>query len=306
LEGSPNILAWAALILCVPVSMAIVARWRAAVSVPVVLIGGQMFLPPAMGWDVAHLMTIDKDVLVPIGALLGCLVFRRSSLTGSRGGRGFELFLVFRLVTFLGTSLTNRDALVFPRGTVPGLSLASYVGGALAILLYWWPTIYLGRNVIKTSRDLKTLFVIFASAAVVYTLFIFVEMRFSPQLNKWIYGYHQSSFLMTLRSGGYRPKVFMRHGLNVALFLALTVCAAAALGRVKGRVFGFKARIVAIYLMVVLVFDHSLGGLIFASLGMPLILFSSPRSQARVAAVIGLLAFCYPRARIAPARWACA
>ncbi|HVU52787.1 MAG TPA: hypothetical protein VHL80_19030 [Polyangia bacterium] len=297
MEGNPNILAWIALVLCVPVSMFMIARWRAAVSVPLVIVGGQMFLPSNLGWEVPHLMYVNKDVLVPLGALLGCYFFRRSSIARARPFRGYDLFLVLRLVTLLGSCMTNQEALVFPKGTVPGLSFASYVGNALAIFLYWWPTIFLGRTVIKTSRDLKTLFVIFAGAATVYTFFVLIELRMSPQLNMWIYGYRQTPFVMTLRAGGFRPMAFMRHGLNLAFFLSVCVCAATALGRVKGRVFGIKARYIALYLMVVLIFDHSLGALLYAALGMPLIWVASARTQTRVAAVLALLAFCYPLAR---------
>jgi len=53
---------------------------------------------------------------------------------------------------------------------------------------------------------------------VFYTFFLFIELTASPQLNRWIYGYHQSQFIMAMRAGGYRPMVFMRHGLNVAFF----------------------------------------------------------------------------------------
>ena len=93
--------------------------------------------------------------------------------------------------------------------------------------------------------------------------------------------------------------VFMRHGLNAAFFMAFTILAAAALARGKGRVFGISARVIAIYLMFVLVFCHSLGALLYAAFGLPLLWLTKPRTQVRVAAVLALLAFSYPISRAA-------
>ena len=30
-----------------------------------------------------------------------------------------------------------------------------------------------------------------------------IELRFSPQLHNWVYGYHQHDFVQTIRDGGY-------------------------------------------------------------------------------------------------------
>ena len=297
MEGDANFLAWTALALCVPVSILIVAIWRAPVSVPVILIGGQMFLPSEIGFELPHLLVLDKSILPPLGALIGCLLFRRKSLANSRPGRGFDLFIVFRIISYFGSCMTNHDALVFPRGSLPGLSLFTFISGSLTIIAYWWPTIFLGRTIIRTSRDLRTLFVILAGAATIYTVFIFLELRLSPQLHRWIYGYHPSSFVMAIRDGSYRPMVFMRHGLTLAFFMAVSIIAAACLGRIRARVFRVSARVIAAYLFVVLLLCHSLGALLYAALALPLVWFTSPRLQTRVAAVVALLAFSYPLAR---------
>jgi hypothetical protein len=296
--GGANILAWTALALCAPVSLFIIARWRAAVSVPIVIIAGQMFLPPSIGFELPFLPALDKDILPPLSALVGCLLFRRSALAGSRPGRGLDVFILLRIVSYFGSCMTNRDALVFPQGVVPALSVTSFITTSLRTIAYWWPTVYLGRSVIKTSRDLRTLLVILAGSAVIYTAFILLEMRLSPQLNNWIYGYYQSDFIQSVRRGGsYRPMVFMRHGLNVSFFLAVTIIAAIALARVRGRVFGVKAGIIAGYLFVILLLSRSLGAIIYVVLAGPLMWFGRARTQTRVAALLGLLAFSYPLAR---------
>ena len=45
-----------------------------------------------------------------------------------------------------------------------------------------------------------------------------VEVRLSPQINTWIYGFFQHDFIQMMRYGGFRPIVFLPHGLWVAFF----------------------------------------------------------------------------------------
>lgn len=44
------------------------------------------------------------------------------------------------------------------------------------------------------------------------------EVRLSPQLHRIFYGYFPHSFAQQVRGGGFRPVVFLQHGLWVAFF----------------------------------------------------------------------------------------
>lgn len=297
MEGAPNVLAWLAIVLCLPVSVALTSVWRPAVAVPLILLAGQMFLPPVITLDAPLFPALGKEHLVPLGALIGCFFFRRRILKGAKPFRGYDLFIVLRLIGLFGTYMTNGDPIKIGPITLPGLSLYDFITSAIKEILFWWPPFFLGRTVIRTSKDLRTLFVILAGAGLLYTFFEFIEIVFSPNLNRWIYGFHPSRFLMSIRAGGYRPMVFMRHGINVAFFTAVMILAATTLGRIKGRVFGIKGWVIALYMSFVLVLCHSLGALIYAAACAPLLWFGRPRTQAKVAAVIALLAFSYPVAR---------
>jgi hypothetical protein len=57
----------------------------------------------------------------------------------------------------------------------------------------------------------------------------------SPQLHRMIYGFHQHSFLQHIRGSGYRPMVFMQHGLMVATFMATGTLVAYWLWRSRDR-----------------------------------------------------------------------
>src|SRR5437870_12226972 len=55
----------------------------------------------------------------------------------------------------------------------------------------------------------------------------------NPQLHLWIYGFRQHSFAQQMRDGGYRPLVFMQHGLMVAMWMAMTTLVGAWLWKSK-------------------------------------------------------------------------
>jgi hypothetical protein len=296
LQGNANTLAYLALILTPFLAIALVALVRAPVSVPIVFLAGQMFLPPMISLGVP-LFNLDKNVLPGLGALIGCVLFRGKRLAGSRPGRGYDLFIVVHIFGLLGTSLTNQDPIQYGPNLLPGLTLYDFFNSSVNVVLYWWPPFFLGRSLYGNSSDLRKLLVILAVAGLVYSPFLFTEMLLSPQLNSWVYGFHQSEFLQTIRAGGYRPMAFMRHGLNVALFILTTVLAATCLVRNKERPAGIPAPAVLLYLLSVLVLCRSLGALIYAGLLLPLAGFASPRRQAKCAALLAVVVFSYPLCR---------
>jgi len=55
----------------------------------------------------------------------------------------------------------------------------------------------------------------------VYIPLCLYEMRASPQLHRLVYGFHQHEFQQTIRLGGYRPMVFMEHGLALGFWMAM-------------------------------------------------------------------------------------
>jgi hypothetical protein len=177
------------------------------------------------------------------------------------------------------------------------MALHDFVNDVIKTGFYWWPPFYLGRTLCKTSTDLRRLLVVLVVAGLIYIPLLLIEFRFSPQLNRWLYGYHQHEFQQTVRGDHYRPMVFMNHGLNVALFMVVAVFAAAGLGRVRQRVLGFPAVVAGLLLLAVLLLFRSAGATLFAVVGLVAILALSPRMQLRVAGVIALLVLSYPLVR---------
>ena len=77
----------------------------------------------------------------------------------------------------------------------------------------------MGRIYFNNLAGLRLLAIGFFVGGLIYIPFCLYEIRFSPQLHGIIYGYFPHSFAQTIRYGGYRPQVFMKHGLEVGMWM---------------------------------------------------------------------------------------
>src|SRR5690606_38002774 len=104
-----------------------------------------------------------------------------------------------------------------------------------------------------TERAQREILVALMVAGLAYSMPMLVEIRLSPQLNVWVYGFFQHGFDQMIRYGGYRPIVFLEHGLWVAFFALMAFCSALALARLAPPEERMRRMVVAIYLGVMLV-----------------------------------------------------
>lgn len=87
-------------------------------------------------------------------------------------------------------------------------------------IMAWGVPYFIGRIYLREATGCWRVTAALALGGLVYLPLCLFESRMSPQLHYWLYGFHQHDFAQTYRYGGYRPMVFMQHGLAVALFMA--------------------------------------------------------------------------------------
>jgi len=156
---------------------------------------------------------------------------------------------------------------------------------------------YLGAALYRERDQLRDFMRMFCTGGLIYAPLVLFEIRFSPQLHNWVYGYYQHSWLQVMRDGAFRPMVFMQHGLAVALFMATCGVLAFGLAKARERILKLPALPIALFITLLVALSHSLGALIFVVALGPLVWLTSAKTQLRVAALLAALLMFYPMLR---------
>ncbi len=290
----PNGIAYLALAVWPLVTVLFFMQLRADRALIWSLMLAYLFLPePPAAFDMPLMPPLNKHN-IPALAAFAVMLWRhgpRDSLLPEFWPA--RILLVIFMLTPMVTAATNADPVFFGRVGLPALTLkdgiALIVQQALLILPF-----LMARQHLSSGGSQRELLVALMVGGLIYSLPMLLEMRVSPQLNLWVYGYYQHLFGQSIRFGGFRPVVFLYHGLWVTFFCMTAVVSAWALWRWDRKIGNMRLMVAAVYLTMVLVMSKSMGALIFATLLVPLVLFLRPRMQVRIALVIGLLAVSYP------------
>ncbi len=253
-----------------------------------------LLLPPApTAFDFPLMPPLSKDTLPNIMAVL--LVYtmtkvKKPLLPGSNIGKALVFTFIFCPVF---TVFTNPEPLIFPQLGVRGLYAMDVVALVMnqAIML---SSYLLARQLLTTREDMRDLLVALVIAGVFYSFPILLEIRLSPQLNIWIYGFFQHSFEQAVRGGGFRALVFLSHGIWTAMLIMMSVTAAIILWRNETGWARLKYLLATIFLAGVLVLNKTLSPLLYAVVIIGVVVFSSWKMQLRTAVVLAVLAFSYP------------
>jgi hypothetical protein len=103
----------------------------------------------------------------------------------------------------------------------------------------------------------------------VYVPLCLWEIRMSPQLHADVYGFRQHDWTQTQRLGGYRPMVFLQHGLMVGLWMGAAALVGVALwmnGRVR-RLWGMPLALLVPALLATTVPCKSFGATALVLIG---------------------------------------
>jgi hypothetical protein len=262
------------------------------------ILGGYLLLPVGASIKIEGIPPFDKVSIPIVAALIGCLLVARNKVRlWNRFGLAEVLILILLISPFI-TSELNGDAIAIGRIVLPGVGYYDALSASVRQFIFLLPFI-LGRQFLGSSADNGDILRILAIAGLAYSLPVLFEIRMSPQLHTWIYGYfpQEFGFVQQIRWGGFRPVVFLGHGLLVAFFVMTTAVAAAALWRTQTRIVRLAPAGVTAYLSVVLVLCKTLGALTYGIFLVPLVRWANPHLQVRVAAVLVIVVLAYPMLR---------
>jgi hypothetical protein len=290
----PGSFAYFVLAAWVPLSALAFFFMRPAKAAIFVVLIGILFLPGLVCFDAPLIPPLGKHEVATLCALIGMLAFSPRQVRRARLGRGGDAFLLLTFPAIALTVFTNRDPLTYGPLVVSGCTMRDLLALSLRFCLETAVPYLVGRLVVTSSRDARTLVRTFVGLGLVYSLFMLFEIRMSPNLHQWVYGYaYFPVFVQSIRWGGYRPTVFLTHGLAVGLFALAAALFAAAEGRIRRSRLGLPTGWSTLYLVTILVICKSTGAIIMGLVTLPVVALASPRRQIRVAVLLAALCIAY-------------
>lgn len=294
-----NPLSYLALVLWPVACLAAFARFRPSVAVLISFMGAMLFLPEKVELK-APFQPLGKQEFAAIGALLGVMLVgsARRRLLSAKPLRGAEAWTFIMMAGAFGTSKVNQEGLDYGMTQLPPLNTWEAISVCVGDVYTYLIPFVLGRALFRTREDARVLLKAFQVGALIYLPFIAIELVMSPQMHNWVYGFAQHDFIQTMRGGGYRPMVFMGHGLGLTLFLAATVLAGNVLTLArKPGIFRIRGRWWSIFFLVVLLACKSLGAAVFAILFSLVLTFLTTKWQMRTLIAFSALVVLYPVSR---------
>lgn len=264
------------------------------------LIGGYLLLPTGTEIKFPMLPAIDKAMVTCVPALILCLLMApaqpptRDPL--ARTGRHVLVYLLaIVLVSPILTVVQNTAPVIDGRTYLPGLRLYDAFGLISQVLVSLIP-FWLGLRYLNSREGHRIILKALALGGLAYTIPVLFEVRFSPQLHTWVYGFFPHSFAQHIRNGGFRPVVFLSHGLLVGIFLCISAIAAIALFREAKREgkSATKWLLSGLWLLAVLLMSKNFGAMSIAVGLAAAVLLLGRRPQVTLAVIVATVVILYP------------
>ncbi|MBW4710788.1 hypothetical protein KX928_23605 [Roseobacter sp. YSTF-M11] len=276
------------------------------------IILGYLFLPEKVQLNLPLFPAIDKHFMPSVAALFMVLLLLRKNAADARHpGRAVEISMLpgwlprhpITRILLLGlfasafmTVLFNGDNLNYGGTRLPGIGQHEALSTLVKTLIEMLPLL-LARKFLATEQGHRTLLKVFCIIGLIYSLLALYEIRMSPQLNVMVYGFFPHSWQQHIRGDGFRPLVFLKHGLWLGIFMSGAVLAAAASFRLAPAAHKTAFAVATLWLLVTLLLSKTFGALAITLLLLPVVLLLTVRLQLICAALIGGAILVYPALR---------
>ncbi len=256
----------------VPLVIVLFSLLRPHRAVMAAYIFGWLFLPMAQ-YDLPGAPPWNKASAIAFSVLFGMVLFDTRAF-GRFKFRWLDVPMAVWLLCPLASSISN------------GLGAYDGASEVLDQLLVWGVPYALGRVYFNSAQRLRELAIWLFMAGVIYAPFCAWELRMSPRLHQTFYGFRQHVFAQAGRGEGWRPMVFMQHGLAVAIFMA----SASVLGvwvwasKAAREIRGIPVSFLVVPLVLISVMLKSMLAFLLIGVGVGVVLMT-PRMRIRALAV---------------------
>lgn len=189
----------------IPLVLYLFSRYPSQRAVVISFVAGFLFLPQVVKYPIVQgIPPYEKFSAISYAVLLATIIFEPGRLSSFKPG-WIDLPMLFWCLCPVVTQ------------SMLGLSPISPTTGQIIL---WGVPYLLGRIYFNDLAGLRQLAIGIFAGGMVYVPLCLLETRIAPTLHLRLYGFHaRDDFGQTIRYGGYRPTVFLDHGLAVGLWM---------------------------------------------------------------------------------------
>ncbi|GET39415.1 O-antigen ligase domain-containing protein [Microseira wollei] len=250
----------------IPTVLYLFQRFPPQRAVIVSFIAAWLFLP-VINYTLPGIPDITKMNTTCYGILLATVLYDAGRITSFKFG-WLDLPMLSWCLCPLASSIAND------------LGLYNGFSSVLDQTMTWGVPYFLGRIYLANLAGMRQLAIGVFIGGLAYVPLCIYEVRLSPQLHLMIYGYYPGGveyFIQSMRAGGFRPMVFMNHGLMVAAWMMAATLTGIWLwksGTIK-HVWNIPIQRLVIVMLITFVLCKSSGAYILLVLGIVLLFSSS-------------------------------
>ncbi len=239
----------------IPANIILFRKFAPQKAILISVIGGVLFLPAA-SYDIPVII-YTKETAIALSLLCG-IVFSSNKTVPAFRAKWFDIpIILWCIVSPFLSILTNGLGLYN--------AVAAVIEGSLAYGVFYM----IGRIYFSDKDALRLLTTGIILGGLIYVPLALFEVRMSPQLSNIFYGFFPHSFAQHFRYDGYRPIVFMQHGLMVALWMSVTFTISLWMygHREISNIKKIPMPVIIVFLLITTVLCKSANGWIFLASG---------------------------------------
>ena len=249
------------MVLCVPIVFYLFKRFSVAQAIVTAFLVAWLFLPQKAGFSFSGLPDYERISATCYGIVLCLLIFGSQQKTIWKFN-WIDIPIVIYCICPFFSSLSN------------GLGAYDGASATLGNIVQYGLPYFIGRIYLANTQGLSILTKSILISGLVYVPLCLYEVRMSPQLHRIVYGYHGiRQFAQGIRYGGFRPSVFMRHGLSVGMWMMAVTLIALWLWQ-SGVVKKIPISIIIFILLVTVILVKSTGAYAYLLYGL-IVLFTA-------------------------------
>ncbi len=236
------------MLLWLPIVFIIFRSFPLQKAIVVSFIGAWLFLPQRAGFAVSGLPDYSRMTATCIGIFLATLMTGPQPIAKQKI-EWLDIPMIIWCISPFFSSISNN------RTIYDGLAQTLEQSITFGI------PYFLGRRYLGNLVGLRQLGVGMFVGGLIYVPLCLFESRMSPQLHRMIYGYHGNPNWQVHRLGGYRPVVFMQHGLSVGMWMMAATLVGIWLwqsGVIK-KLWGIPMNFLVFFLLITFVLIRSTG-----------------------------------------------